>query len=207
MHIILGFLWLGFCALHSLLASPKVKKIAERLLRQQFKFYRLYYSLFAFISLVSILLFLLNTPSVFLYKKTLLSNISGSVIGLGGLTVMFICIRKYFTRLSGIKSLFLNENPSNELIITGIHKYLRHPLYAGTFLFIWGLWLLFPLLSLLITNLIITIYTIIGIRWEEQKLEAEFGERYQQYKLKVPKLIPFLKLKAVFRYHTKNRQG
>jgi protein-S-isoprenylcysteine O-methyltransferase Ste14 len=203
-HIILGILWMSFCVLHSLLASPKAKKIAETLLKQHFKFYRLYYSLFAFISLVLVLLFFINTPSFFLFERHFFSFTAGSIIGLGGLTIMFICIKKYFAQLSGIKSLYLSEKSSHKLMITGIHNYLRHPLYAGTFLFIWGLWLLIPLLSLLITNLIITIYTIIGIRWEEQKLEAEFGESYQQYKQKVPKLIPFLKLKAGFGHHSKN---
>jgi protein-S-isoprenylcysteine O-methyltransferase Ste14 len=198
---------LGFCALHSLLASKKAKKIAEDLLNQHFRFYRLYYSLFAFITLVLILFYLVNTPSFFLFKRSVLSIAAGSIIGMAGLIIMFICIKKYFAQLSGIKSLFFSEKSSNELMITGIHKYLRHPLYAGTFLFIWGLWILIPQLSLLISNFIITVYTIIGIRWEEQKLEAEFGTSYQQYKLKVPKLIPSFRIKARFEHPSKDVQA
>lgn len=120
----------------------------------------------------------------------MITYIPGSIIAIAGITVMGICIRKYFAHLSGIRSLYMIEKNQNELMITGIHKYVRHPLYAGTFLFIWGLWLFLPLLSLLITNMIITIYTLLGIKWEEQKLEAEFGASYKQYKQQVPKLIP-----------------
>jgi protein-S-isoprenylcysteine O-methyltransferase Ste14 len=134
--------------------------------------------------------------SFYLFSGNILSYTAGGIISIGGLTVMGICIKKYFAQLSGLKSLYLNEKSSNILMITGIHTYIRHPLYAGTFLFIWGLWLLFPLLSLLITNFIITIYTIIGIHWEEEKLEAEFGESYQEYKSKVPKLIPSVRFKS-----------
>ena len=96
--------------------------------------------------------------------------------------------------ISGLRSLLI-ENVRNELQIRGIHKYVRHPLYLGTFVFIWGLFLLFPVLSLLVTNAIITIYTLIGIQFEEKKLIDEFGESYRQYRAAVPKLIPFFKPK------------
>lgn len=165
-------------------------------LKAHIQFYRLYYTLFAFISLVFILIFLIRTPSYFLFNRTIFSYITGSVIGLTGVSIMIVCIRKYFTQLSGLKSIYQVKKSSNELMINGIHTYLRHPLYAGTFLFIWGLWLIFPFLSLLITNFIITIYTIIGIHWEEKKLVNEFGESYVQYQSKVPKLIPSFRSKA-----------
>jgi protein-S-isoprenylcysteine O-methyltransferase Ste14 len=102
---------------------------------------------------------------------------------------MLVCIRKYFVSLSGLKSLY-QEEPAAELMITGIHRYMRHPLYSGTFLAIWGLWVLWPSASLLIANAVITIYTLLAIRLEEEKLVAEFGDQYRLYQQKVPKLIP-----------------
>ena len=195
-HIILTVLWMSFCAFHSFLASQRVKKAIAIFLKDHFRFYRLYYSVFALLSLVGVLLFLIHLQSYFLFSRTIISYVAGCILGAAGLTVMFICIKKYFSQLSGVKSLYLDKKTSNELMITGIHQYLRHPLYAGTFLFIWGLWMVFPLLSLFITNIIITVYTIAGIHWEEQKLLTEFGESYQQYKSKVPKLIPFFRPKA-----------
>lgn len=91
--------------------------------------------------------------------------------------------------LSGLRSLVQEENYS-ELHISGIHRYVRHPLYLGTFLFIWGLFIVFPTLSLLISNSVITIYTLIGIKLEEKKLVLEFKEQYKAYQKTVPKLIP-----------------
>ena len=103
-------------------------------------------------------------------------------------------IKKYFSSLSGLRTFFIDEvKTGNRLIITGIHRYVRHPLYTGTFLFIWGLFILMPLASLLISNFIITIYTLIGIRFEEEKLIKEFGLPYVEYQKRVPKLIPTLK--------------
>jgi methanethiol S-methyltransferase len=173
-HFILAVLWMSFCAFHSILASPGIKMKVAEFLKDHFKYYRLYYSIFALVSLVAVLLFLIQIQSFFLFTRTTISYVSGIILCVAGLTVMLICIRKYFAQLSGVKSLYLEEKSSNELMITGIHRYLRHPLYAGTFLFIWGLWLVFPLLSLFITNIIITVYTVAGIHWEEQKLLAEF---------------------------------
>ncbi|RYF83316.1 MAG: isoprenylcysteine carboxylmethyltransferase family protein, partial [Chitinophagaceae bacterium] len=114
---------------------------------------------------------------------------AGYLVTITGFGIMLTCIRKYFMSLSGLRSLF-QETTYPELIISGIHRHVRHPLYLGTFLFIWGLNILFPYLSLVVANAVITIYTLIAIKFEEDKLVAEFGEQYVQYKKSVPKLIP-----------------
>lgn len=92
-------------------------------------------------------------------------------------------------QLTGLKRL-LGNNSGNELMITGIHKIVRHPMYAGTFVFIWGLLIIFPYLSVLLVDTVITVYTLIGLHFEEQKLEIEFGNAYKVYKKQVPMLIP-----------------
>ncbi len=94
--------------------------------------------------------------------------------------------------LSGLSTLVSEKPEYNELIITGIHRYVRHPLYLGTFIFIWGAFFLDPEGSLLIADVIITLYTLYGIRLEESKLEKEFGEAYHIYKKEVPMILPFL---------------
>ena len=72
---------------------------------------------------------------------------------------------KYFKLLSGIHSTSKTTIPS-ELKLNGIHKYVRHPLYFGTLLFIWGLFFIFPMLNNLISVFGITIYVLIGLRFE-----------------------------------------
>lgn len=110
--------------------------------------------------------------------------------------IMLVSIKKYFMSLSGIKTLVAEQPVANELRIDGVHKYVRHPLYLGTFLFIWGLFILYPLLSLLVANIIITVYTLIGIVFEEQKLKKEFGIAYTEYQKQVPKIIPSFKRRS-----------
>ena len=188
-HIILAFLWIVYCVLHSVLADLKVKASAKNRFPGAFKYYRLFYTLFALFGFIAIVLFQITMDSPLLFVQQAWIYWTGIIVLISGAVIMLVCIRKYFVHLSGIKSLY-EKVPQNELQITGIHKYVRHPLYLGTFVFIWGLLLVTPVLSLLISNLIITIYTVVAISFEEKKLEHEFGESYRVYKTKVPMLIP-----------------
>lgn len=193
-HLMLAVLWAVFCALHSLLASLWWKRNLQGMMGGLFRYYRLFYSLFAFASLGAVLYYQLSLTTPLIFRGNTLSIGSGIFISTGGLCIMMICIRKYFLNLSGIKSLYLNDDQAtNQLQISGIHRYVRHPLYSGTFLAIWGFWLLYPTLSLLVADLVITAYTLLAIGWEEQKLEAEFGDQYRRYKQQVPRLIPLLR--------------
>lgn len=160
-------------------------------MRTQYKFYRLYYSLFGFLSFIVVLWYQISITTYKLFVASTASLIIGIILSAFGLTIMGVCIVKYFMRLTGLRGLIENSS-ENELMITGIHKVVRHPLYTGTFIFIWALLILFPYLSLLIADTIITVYTLIGLRFEEEKLEQEFGEAYKQYKQKVPMIIPKL---------------
>lgn len=192
-HIILAMLWTIYCVLHSVLASEGLKrKLRQRM--SNYKWYRLWYTLFAFVFLVVVLYYQISIPTIEVFAASNLLLVAGGIICSFGIVIMAICIRKYFMNLSGLRSLVV-EDFSNELQITGIHRYIRHPLYLGTFGFIWGLFLLLPYLSFLIANIAITLYTLIGIELEEKKLVNEFGSSYLDYQATVPKLIPFLKPK------------
>lgn len=193
-HFILAFLWILFCVLHSLLASVSIKQKLATAMRSRFKHYRLLYTLFAFATLGVVIYYQINMNSPLIFNPSTLSYIIGIAVALAGLVIMAVCIKKYFLSLSGLKSLF-QESPANSLMLNGIHRFVRHPLYAGTFMAIWGALIVLPLLSILIANFIITMYTLIGITLEEKKLEAEFGDAYKIYKQKVPKLFPALRSK------------
>ena len=106
-----------------------------------------------------------------------------------GIFIMGICVKKYFFYLSGV-DVFYKKPAVPALQTGGLHRIIRHPLYFGTLLFIWGLFLLFTYLNNLIACLVISLYTLIGAKLEEQKLQAEFGAAYEEYSKKVPMLIP-----------------
>lgn len=188
-HIILAVLWILFCALHSLLAAGGWKKKMALRMGAGFRYYRLYYTVFAFLSLAGVVYYQLAMTQYLVFVRAGAVLTGGIVLSGCGLVLMLICIKKYFVGLSGIRSLYSEAAPQ-PLHITGIHRFMRHPLYMGTFAFIWGLFLLFPYASLLTANIIITLYTLLGIELEERKLVEEFGDDYRHYRQTVPKLLP-----------------
>jgi methanethiol S-methyltransferase len=188
-HFFIFLSWSLYCFLHSWLAATGTKIKMQQVLKNNFRFYRLGYTLFAFLSLAAILYFIYSVESVLLFPMGGIIMYLGIVISVAGIVLMAFCIKKYFLSLSGLLSLFKEESEPR-LMVDGLHQYMRHPLYMGTFMFIWGLFLVIPYLSFLVTNVVITVYTLIGIVLEEEKLVAQFGNEYRAYQKKVPKLIP-----------------
>lgn len=188
-HWLLIVLWTCYCILHSFLAGINVKNRIQKTMGIYFKYYRPAYSIFAAVTLVLILWFQYSMPSPHLYYTNIFLFFLGSAIALEGIIIMLICIRKYFYELSGLQAL-QHSQVHNTLQQSGLHKHVRHPLYLGTLMFIWGLFFIFPLLSNLFAAIIITVYVLFGIRLEEKKLYLEYGESYKEYSRNVPKLIP-----------------
>jgi methanethiol S-methyltransferase len=184
--------WIGYGALHSILASIKCKEFFERKTPFIARHYRLIYILIAIITLVIMAVLFWETPRLPVWKPALNSQIPGILLIVCGSIIMLITGRKYFSTVKNLDDLIYDNNIPI-LFEKGIHRYVRHPLYLGTFLLIWGFFLLFPYGSLLVTNVIITLYTLLGIFYEEKKLIRDFGEKYERYKQEVPMIFPKLR--------------
>src|SRR5436305_1847010 len=121
--------------MHSFFASQKVKATMARLTGGSYKYYRLAYSVFAFLTLAVVLWFQFTVPSPWLYNSVV--RFAGLILCVPGFFIMIICINKYFYELSGIQAL-QKKIPVVHLQQTGLHKHVRHPLYFGTVIFVWG---------------------------------------------------------------------
>ena len=186
-HIILALGWIIYCLLHSVFASQWFKQKAAKWMGKNFKYYRFFYSVFATISFFAIVIYHFSIETKRIFSPGIGLQITGGILVITGLVVMALYIFN-----TGLRWLIIHDK-EQKLVQNGIHRYVRHPLYSGTFLLIWGLWLVFPSLGLLIVNIIITIYTLIAIRFEEQKLVSEFGEKYINYKKTTPMIMPRLR--------------
>ncbi|MEP6712155.1 MAG: isoprenylcysteine carboxylmethyltransferase family protein [Ferruginibacter sp.] len=169
-----------------MLATSRVKKSVQQKIGVSDHWYRLGYNIFALVTLVLIILFQLNIKPFFLFKATTTIKILAAFFLITGLGIMAICIFKYFKQLSGIK------NVAPVLVTTGLHRFVRHPLYLGTFIFLAGIVIAFPLISNLVAVIIIVIYTLWGIGAEEKKLVIQFGKHYVHYQETVPMILPSL---------------
>ena len=171
----------------------QVKTYFQKASEKFYRYYRLLYSIFSFVTLLILLIYQYSFTSIILIQSIFVKYLAVFILVIPGLLIMILSIFKYFRLLSGIRSLY-EPVPPVTLRIDGIHKYVRHPLYTGTLLFTWGLFLIFPFLNNLIAVIIITLYVLVGIKFEEKKLLLEFGNSYKNYSAKVPMLIPNFKL-------------
>jgi len=77
------------------------------------------------------------------------------------------------------------------LQITGPYRFVRHPLYLGWMLIVFGAAHMTGDRAMFAA--ITTIYLMIAMPWEERSLERTFGNDYARYKQRVPwRVIPFV---------------
>jgi protein-S-isoprenylcysteine O-methyltransferase Ste14 len=83
--------------------------------------------------------------------------------------------------------------PTKELLVTGLYKYVRNPLYIAGMLVLLGETLLFLSKGIFIYTLIMFGVFNIHVLMEENHLEDTFGKKYEQYRKDVPRWIPRFK--------------
>jgi protein-S-isoprenylcysteine O-methyltransferase Ste14 len=177
---------------HSLLASFWAKGTARRRMGSWVdRWYRLAYNLFATVSLLPVLalpalltdkgLYSIPSPWVYLTLAGQLLAVVALVIGL---------LQTGVWSFLGLRQLIRPTEGPYTFNVTGLYRYVRHPLYTAGLVFIW----LTPVMTsnLLALNLGLTIYLVVGAMFEERKLQQEFGEAYARYQDRTPMLIPRL---------------
>ena len=104
--------------------------------------------------------------------------------------------------INGVRETTLRvaEIHRTETIVTvGVYSIVRHPQYLGGLLAHLGIsFLLSAWYSLLLTPIMIVLIYLIS-RKEEEELIKEFGKEYEDYKRKVPMLIPRFRSRALKR--------
>jgi len=94
--------------------------------------------------------------------------------------------------LAGIRPPARADPAAGEALqMTGPYRWVRHPLYTGWLLALFGAASMTA--SRLTFAIVTTIYLIIAIPWEERSLERSFGDAYARYRATVRwRVVPYV---------------
>ena len=179
-----------FAITHSALASRRVKAKLLEQLGKSGKWYRLWYNL---LSLIMFAWVMTSWPSPkVIYLAPGIWSLVMYATQLLLLVLMWICLAQ-----TGIAEFIGTDMKQTEtkggFITSGCYSLVRHPLYLIAVLFL----LLNPVMTTrwaLLTILSI-IYMVLGAIIEERRLLATYGDHYRKYCLKVPFMLPKIRLK------------
>jgi protein-S-isoprenylcysteine O-methyltransferase Ste14 len=88
--------------------------------------------------------------------------------------------------------------PPQHLVVTGLYRHVRNPMYVAVSLLIFGQGLLFASIRLLQYGLIVWLaFFVFVVLYEEPALTRQFGKEYEQFCVQVPRWIPRLKPPAL----------
>ncbi len=84
----------------------------------------------------------------------------------------------------------LIHSAGDELVISGLYSYARHPQYTGLFIVIAGMFIQWPtIITVVMAPFLILIYYRLS-RKEEKDMIENFGDEYREYMKRTPMFIP-----------------
>ena len=176
----------AFYFFHSLLAAENVKAWAHRNLGLQ-RWYRAVYVIITLLLLTWVVASFLSIEAHPLIMFPIGLRILGILLLVIGILLQLLSVMRFgFLGFIGIV-----PERSGELVRSGLHGKVRHPIYSGFIIMAFGWLLLAPTLPVIVTVLVSFLYLPAGIHLEEKKLIARFGDAYRRYRSEVPAIVPF----------------
>jgi protein-S-isoprenylcysteine O-methyltransferase Ste14 len=107
---------------------------------------------------------------------------------IGGTSIYFLCAWEFAVRGLGTPAPIA---PTKFLVVSGLHRYVRNPMYLGVALVILGEAALFraPHIAAY-AAVMLSIAHLFVVFYEEPTLHRQFGDLYEQYRRTVPRWIP-----------------
>ena len=188
---IYALLWLSFGFVHSLFARASTKRLLQPLFGRA---YRFSYNLFSTLHIGLVIIggqLMLGENSVTFELGDGFTILATAFQVAGGVVIILGLTQYDLGRFGGVTQLFRDDDLDGDkepLHITGWHRYVRHPLYLGAYLYLLG-----GAVSEfgLQTALWGCLYLWIGTWFEERSLISLYGRAYIEYKEKVPAILPF----------------
>lgn len=145
------------------------------------------------VSLFTVLLLDIFMPGWMTWSKISLPN----WLRIAGVAVALLCViwLWWVFRIIGTNiSETIQTKESQNLVTSGPYRLVRHPLYAGSLMFLLALGLVFEDWLILIFALVgILVFRLLVIPEEEKELLESFGEDYESYQSRTGALVPWIR--------------
>jgi protein-S-isoprenylcysteine O-methyltransferase Ste14 len=113
------------------------------------------------------------------------TSISAVAFTLSGVLILLRCVWDFFA--SG-KGTLAPIDPPRHLVVRGLYRYTRNPMYNGVIVILVGEAWLFASTSLLsYTAVVLVSFHLFVVLYEEPVLEAQFRKSYSDYRRSVPR--------------------
>ena len=114
--------------------------------------------------------------------------IPGVFVMIIGAVVLLWCVCDFYTLGKGTLAPW---DPPKKLVVLGLYRFVRNPMYIGVLLLVlgWSLYFGSPLLLLYVAILAIGFHIRV-VRNEEPRLKAQFGSQWELYQQEVSRWLP-----------------
>lgn len=122
------------------------------------------------------------------------ADVLGALAGLIGLAMVIACFARFVREGRGTPA---PTAPTEELVVGGLYRYLRNPMYVGVGLVIAGQCLAFRSPSLVVWLALFAVaVAAFVVGYEQPTLRARYGASYDAYRDSVPAVVPRLRRRA-----------
>lgn len=188
---LLAMLWLGYFAIHSALASLRVKGWVASRFPEWMPFYRMGFNVLAVLFLLPILGVMARDPGVLWWSWQGAAAWLQGVLTLAAIGGFVISLRWYdgqeFLGVRQWRSHSRSIADQEAFRLSPLHRYVRHPWYFLSLVLIWTRDMSS---AMLLSAVLLTLYLWLGSRLEEKKLIEYHGDVYRRYMKRVPGLVP-----------------
>ena len=189
--VLLLFGWIGYFALHSILASLAVKRRVAAIWPNLMPYYRLVFNILAVFLLLPILWLTYRDPGPMLWRWQGIAAWLANGLALAAVFGFWLSLKSYdmqeFLGFRQLKFHIRRVEDREHFHLSRFHRYVRHPWYFFGLVLVWTRDMS---AATLLSSVMITLYFIVGSRLEEKKLLVYHGDTYRRYMARVPGLIP-----------------
>jgi protein-S-isoprenylcysteine O-methyltransferase Ste14 len=128
---------------------------------------------------------ILRAANVLLVPRLGVASVCAAVLATAGALVLLRCVWDFFATGKGTLAPI---DPPRFLVVRGLYRFTRNPMYNGVVALILGeAWLFRSVALVQYALLVFVLFHLFVILYEEPTLESLFGESYRAYRRAVPR--------------------